>query len=111
MAEIVTYKGQRTSLGTCENLYYATYQKYIAALNAGFLKYVPGNLSPEQYALPDSGFRFRFPFPDEDHLSIGGEGNAFSRDFRSRWIIIFFFQTEMMRYPLRLILKSSSKNY
>lgn len=68
MSEIVSYKGKPFTIGTCENLYYVSYQKFVSALSSGFLGYLIGNLRPEEYALPDSGFRFRFPFPDEDKI-------------------------------------------
>jgi len=71
MGEYIKYKNRVIKLGTCESLYYATYPKYILALESGQLKQDPGSLSPERYAQADSGFLFRFPFPDEDHLNLG----------------------------------------
>ncbi len=66
MAEIIRYRGRTTSLGTCDNLYYVSFQKYVAALNSGLLTGLPGNGSPMDYINCNYGFRFRFPFPDED---------------------------------------------
>lgn len=53
-----------TKLGTCENLYYTTFpalkktKKFSASEKLDFLKL-------------DSGYRFRFPFPDEANIAIG----------------------------------------
>ena len=78
--EAIKFRSKPVSLGTCEFLYYASYPKYISALAAGRLFYQPGNLQPAEYALPDSPFYFRFPFPDEDHLPLGEIGaNTFDR--------------------------------
>ncbi|MEZ2338367.1 hypothetical protein AB6735_22155 [Mucilaginibacter sp. RCC_168] len=77
MGEYVKYKGTGIKLGTCEDLYYANYPKYIKALKAGLLQQETANDKPENYAKPDNGYRFRFPFPDEDGLPLGniGDGN------------------------------------
>lgn len=61
-------------LGTCESLYYVTYPKFLGALLAGLLSRCENNLAPDCYVKPDSGFLFRFPFPDEDHLPFGDIG-------------------------------------
>lgn len=74
MGEYIKYKGEEIKIGTMENLYYTTYQKYIEALKSGRLAGLYGS-SPGEYAQPDSGFRFRFPFPDEDKLSLGDIGD------------------------------------
>lgn len=79
MGEYIRYRGEEIKIGTCEDLYYATYPKYIAALEAHTLHRLEGNSSPEAYAKPDAGFRFRFPFPDEDHLSLGSLEYDYSR--------------------------------
>lgn len=71
MGEYIKYKNSVIKLGTCESLYYASYPKYVQALESGQLKQEPGNLPPEKYAGADMGFLFRFPFPDEDHLKLG----------------------------------------
>lgn len=79
MGEYVKYGGEIIKIGTCENLYYTTYSKYCAALKSNRLSEVGGSLSPELYAKPDSGFCFRFPFPDEDKLPFGVNRNNFNR--------------------------------
>lgn len=55
-------------------MYYATYGKYTAALEAGQLRRAENNMDPAAYAQPDSGVRFRFPFPDEDKYPLGDIG-------------------------------------
>ncbi|MCO5237919.1 MAG: hypothetical protein M9904_14490 [Chitinophagaceae bacterium] len=79
MGEYVKYGEDIVKIGTCENIYYATYAKYCAALESNRLSKVDGNLTPELYAKPDSGFRFRFPFPDEDKLPFGANQKNFDR--------------------------------
>lgn len=74
MGEYVTYLGTHSKLGTCEDLYYVSFPKYITALRNGYLMPVANNDNPSEYAKPDSGFRFRFPFPDEDNFSFGDIG-------------------------------------
>jgi len=75
MGEYIKYKGHEIKIGTCESIYYASYQKYEKVLQEGQLSAVLGNAPPEAYAKPDSGYRFRFPFPDEDKLLFGDIGN------------------------------------
>lgn len=75
MGEYIKYKGNEIKIGTCESLYYTSYQKYERALKEGHLSELPGNDPPEEYAKADSGYRFRFPFPDEDNLPFGDIGN------------------------------------
>lgn len=71
MGEYLKYKNREIKIGTCESLYYASYQKFIDALNAGYLKGLDGMTDPSVYVKPDAGFLFRFPFPDEDKFPIG----------------------------------------
>lgn len=75
MGEYVRHLGSTVKLGTCEDLYYVSYTKYKAALQSSYLISVENNCTVAYYAKPDSGFRFRFPFPDEDRLSFGDIGN------------------------------------
>jgi hypothetical protein len=80
MGEYIKYQGTEIKIGTCEDMYYATYQKYNLALERGQLIKSDNSSNPEEYAKPDSGIRFRFPFPDEDHFQLGDIGkNAFDR--------------------------------
>lgn len=71
MGEYLKYRSEEIKIGTLYNLYYATYPKYIYALKTGKLSKLPNNGDPKEYAEPDSEFRFRFPFPDEDNLPLG----------------------------------------
>ena len=68
MGEYVKYKKECVKIGTCEDLYYVSYQKYVSMLP--FLKQEEHNLPPERYSEDNSGFRFRFPFPDEDNAEF-----------------------------------------
>jgi len=78
MGEYIKHRGTEVKIGTCESLYYVTYPKYIRALKDGLLSALDSN-SPEIYAKPNSGFRFRFPFPDEDKLPFGDISGSFNR--------------------------------
>lgn len=71
MGEHVEYRGREVKIGTRYDLYYTTFQQFISAFKAGYLSPAEYSATPSAYLQPDSGFRFRFPFPDEDHLSIG----------------------------------------
>jgi hypothetical protein len=71
MAEYVKYNGTEIAIGTGESLRYLSYTKFAAALNADLLRQVEGNQGPKNDAMANSGYRFRFPFPDEDHLRFG----------------------------------------
>lgn len=71
MGEYVTYLGRQVKIGTCENLYYVSFQKYQRAYVADMMWRCDGNDYPSEYLKPDSANRFRFPFPDEDRLRFG----------------------------------------
>lgn len=62
MGEYIKYKSSVIKLGTCESLYYASYPKYVQALESGQLKQEPGNLPPEKYAEADMVSSFAFLF-------------------------------------------------
>ncbi len=74
MGEYAKYLGVEMKIGTCESLYYVSYSRMIAAYSAGRLVQSPYNLEPAAYLAPNSGFRFRFPFPDEDSIPLGKLG-------------------------------------
>ena len=69
MSEIVLINKKEVKLGTCEDLYYARYRQIREALPNATI--VPGNAPPVNYTNPQYGWRYRFPFPDEDGVSIG----------------------------------------
>lgn len=79
MGEYVKYKGRVTKIGTCQDMYYTSFQKYTEMLASGLLAKAEGSLPPLEYVLPDSGDRFRFPFPDEDKLPFGDIIGPFDR--------------------------------
>jgi hypothetical protein len=55
-------------LGTCEDLMYARLDQLRGAT---FGEKVAGNLPGLEYLNPKLGWRYRFPFPDEDGIAIG----------------------------------------
>lgn len=80
MGEYVKYKGAEVKIGTCESLYYVTYPKFKEAFDQKLL--IPSEFSvhPARCLEVDSGFLFRFPFPDEDKLAFGEIGkHGFNR--------------------------------
>ncbi|MCK7559395.1 hypothetical protein MKQ70_32275 [Chitinophaga sedimenti] len=70
MGEYVNYKGRPVKIGTCELLYYVSYQRYKEEYGYGRLKWEEGNAFPASYLAPNV-FVFRFPFPDEDNVRFG----------------------------------------
>jgi hypothetical protein len=62
-------------LGTCENLYYTSCRKYEESYNLGLFSGLEGSGSPDDYFNPKHGFRYRFPFPDEDKTEMGSHEN------------------------------------
>lgn len=70
MGEYVKIKGESVKLGTCEDLYYTTHgqlcEKVFEMQQDG-----EANLNPWDYLDAKNGFRYRFPFPDEDGQDIG----------------------------------------
>lgn len=74
MGEYIKYKQKEVKIGTLDNMYFVSFQKYEKAFKEGLLAQLPGNESPDKYIKPDAGSRFRFPFPDEDKLPFGDIG-------------------------------------
>jgi len=70
MGEYAKYHGDEIKIGTCEDMYYLTHRDRakVSALR--------GNVDPvaDVHAL-----RFRFPWPDEDHIEPGGPYESFGR--------------------------------
>ena len=64
MGEFLKVGNQRVKVGTCENLYYATFAQLLE-------QRLLGNKDVEQYLEEKHGFRYRFPFPDEGGIKIG----------------------------------------
>lgn len=69
MGEYVKIKGQQVKLGTCENLYYTRFNQLKEAVST--MEFCEGNDQPTEYLKESNGFRYRFPFPEEDNLGIG----------------------------------------
>lgn len=68
MGEYVRYKGEDVKIGTCETMYYTSYQKFVKALP--FMKKIDGNIEPVLY-LKENGIFWRFPFPQDDNKNFG----------------------------------------
>lgn len=62
MGEYADLNGERIKIGTCENMY------YLRADQRFQVRSLPGNVDPVKDA---HEIRFRFPFPDEDHMAPG----------------------------------------
>lgn len=71
MGEYIKHNGQEIKLGTCEDLYYARLDQLEQAVAVGILEKIGGNLEPSEYLDPKNGWRYRFPFPEEDRIQIG----------------------------------------
>ena len=69
MGEHVSHNGESVKIGTCEELFYLRFDQA-----EGFLRQCerqPGNLPPMEYLNPAHGWKYRFPFPDEDNTDPG----------------------------------------
>jgi len=69
MGEYVKLDGEVMKLGTCEDLYYARFENCQQQLHRAEKQ--DGNLDPLEYLNPKYGWRYRFPFPEEDGLGFG----------------------------------------
>lgn len=58
------YLYNNIKVGTCEDLYYSTYKEMLNV----------NDNAKHQFLNPAHGYRFRFPFPDEDGRRIGDSG-------------------------------------
>ena len=73
MGEYARHKGEEIKIGTCEDMYYLRYDQ------RALVEPLAGSCDPVRYA---GVLRFRFPFPDEDHVAPGGE--EFSANYYHR---------------------------
>jgi len=71
MGEYANFKGQSIKLGTCESLYYVRYFDAVKAVKSAHLIAEEGSVDPHDIIKSGSGYRFRFPFPDEDTVIMG----------------------------------------
>jgi hypothetical protein len=78
MGQYIKHNGESFKLGTCESCYYTTYQNMLAENQKGTLT-DDGDGNAETYLKANSGYRFRFPFPDEDHVKFGEYPEDFDR--------------------------------
>jgi len=60
MGEYINKGGNEYKIGTCENLYYTTFQEFTRLMKTG-------ELGPEAKEFVNGEFRFRFAFSDENH--------------------------------------------
>src|SRR3990167_2579485 len=65
MGEYATRGKDRIKIGTCEDMYYLRFDQ------RDRVQHEPGNVAPN--GEDAYGLRFRFPWPDEDHVAPGGE--------------------------------------
>lgn len=73
MGEYIRLNGDAVKLGTCEDLYYCTFEQLCTFIDA--MKKEPHNCDPSDYLKESGGWRYRFPFPDEDEIPIGTHDN------------------------------------
>ena len=77
MGEYVDYLGEPYKVGTCENLYYVTFES-MGKIILSALR-LTGNDNPSEYLKEEYGWRYRFPFPDEDNDGLFKYEGAFGR--------------------------------
>lgn len=65
MGEYAIHNGQSVKIGTCEQMY------YLRADQVHLIQPEPGSVNPRSVKHAE-GIRFRFPFPQEDHVRPGG---------------------------------------
>ena len=64
MGEYIRFGGDTIKLGTCQDLFYTSFDA-VRRMVAGGAAQVPGNHEPAQYLNERSQWRYRFPWPDE----------------------------------------------
>lgn len=74
MGEYIQFAGQHVKLGTCQDLYYASFDAVRRMVNGG-AEHVPGNCQPAEYLNERLNWRYRFPWPDEP----AGMGDNYER--------------------------------
>jgi hypothetical protein len=75
MGEYASYNGESVKIGTCEDMYYLRYA------DRAKVQHERGNVDTHN-AKTVQALRFRFPWPDEDHLEPGDHGfhgNGYAR--------------------------------
>lgn len=69
MGEYIFIGGAHTKLGTCEDLFYTTYDRLAEVVALGSTQRSTGNAEPADYLA--GAYRFRFAWPDEIEIPIG----------------------------------------
>ena len=75
MGEYLKVNGKEIKLGTCESMYYVRLQQLQEIEALGIAEQVAGNENVSDYLDPANGYRYRFPFPEEDHTPAGDYEN------------------------------------
>lgn len=83
MGEYVIFEDRLVKLGTCEDLYYWRYGELVDQIAAGTLRQADYSLTPTDYLW--CGYRFRFPWPDEDGEGPGHWGENYERGVLVPW--------------------------
>ncbi len=83
MGEYVIFQDRLVKLGTCEDLYYWRYAELVEQITAGALRQADFSLTPTDYLW--CGYRFRFPWPDEDGEGPGHWYSDFERGVLVPW--------------------------
>lgn len=103
MGEYIYLQGEPDTrkLGTCEELFYVRYADLVRWVGEGRAQRVPGNLEPAAYLDEKHGFRFRFPFPDEDGAAWAALD--YDRGFPLDAPAVVFAEMEHNNPPLRRV--------
>jgi hypothetical protein len=119
MGEYVDYLGESYKVGTCENLYYVTFQS-MGEIALSALR-LTGNAQPHEYMNEQYGWRYRFPFPDEDNDGLFKNENGFSRywpvpvpaTFREEygWVDLGIVQQKQVEGKLWIVVQSDGKKW
>lgn len=68
MGEYITINNKQIKIGTCEDIYYARYEQIKRLQGLGKKE---GDTPIYNLLNSRCGYRFRFPFPEEDNIEIG----------------------------------------
>lgn len=75
MGEYLKVNGKEIKLGTCESLYYVRLSDLQEIEALGIAEKIDGNDELAGYLDPQNGYRYRFPFPNEDNTPAGDYEN------------------------------------
>jgi hypothetical protein len=71
MGEYLKVNSKTIKVGTCEDLFYARLSDLQEIEALSISEQLEGNDSVQGYLDPKNGYRYRFPFPEEDGLGAG----------------------------------------